>query len=370
MDWIKAEIDKSLLIAEVTRGKGIFEKSYFVVKVPDGYGYDGYCFQHSKSLVERGEHCYITFHREMKMELFLSEEKREEGKRYKRFKMDGQMLFDSVFSQYECAFKAERISREEQHQKKTIGSVVCGRYSGNNFDPRNTRYHEQDDLKVWFKSESGRFSNSEFKKVQNVKVEFEIKDNVSKFEFFKNEKKINVYLHDYQWFCDELKRIENTAFQTCEATKIFPAIADVYLTRCREVKAKLQECLFLAIGESQEQATTVKAKESYSVSEMKLLTTYEELFKVPHPARVTYWYGDSGLHAFKYTATPNEIQDVYNKALKAIGLSADEFKAKRYVDRADIVAAMQDNLKKNGIATTEQVAPSEAFAAPRRAIKR
>ena len=51
-------------------------------------------------------------------------------------------------------------------------------------------------------------------------------------------------------------------------------------------------------------------------------------------------------------------------------ISAEEFKAKRFIDRDDIVAAMQDNIKKNGIAITEQVAPSETVEAPRRAMKR
>lgn len=91
------------------------------------------------------------------------------------------------------------------------------------------------------RSKSGRFSNSEFQKVQNVRVEFEIKDNVSKFEFFKYEKKINEYLQDYQWFCEEVKRIEKreTSFQTNEAKEIFKNASVEYLTKCKEVQIAL-----------------------------------------------------------------------------------------------------------------------------------
>ena len=248
MNWIKSEINKSLLIGEVKRGKGIYEKSYFVVKIPCGYGYDNYCFCHSKSLIEIGEHCYISFHRDMKIELVLCEEKREEGKRYKRYKMDGQTLYDLVFSQYEDSYKTERKNKEEQRQKDTIGSIVCGRYNGNNYDICDSKYTYQDELKVWFRSKSGRYSNSEFQKVQNVNVEFEIKDNVSKFDFIEIEKKINEYLQDYQWFCEEVKRIEKriTLFKTDEATEIFANVSDEYLTKCKEA----QTIMYLKIKES------------------------------------------------------------------------------------------------------------------------
>ena len=242
VDWIESEISKSLLIGEITRGKGYFEKEYYVVKIPCGYGYDDYCFYHSKSLIELGEHCYITFHREMKIELILCEEKREEGKRYKRHKMDGQTLYDLIFSPYEDSCEAEKKKKEEQRKKETIGSFVCGIYNGNNYNIFDSKYNYQEDIKFWFRSESGRFSNSEFRKVQNVKVIFEIKNNVSKFEFFKYEKKINEYLRDYQWFCEEVKRIEERkkTFQTNEATEIFKNASDEYLIKCKEAQATLQ----------------------------------------------------------------------------------------------------------------------------------
>lgn len=77
-----------------------------------------------------------------------------------------------------------------------------------------------------------------------------------------------------------------------------------------------------------------------------LIATYEILFHVSEDERLTLYFGDYGAHYFKNNVTDEEIQPVYEKALEAIGLSEDEFKAKegKYIYRCQIENDMRKHI--------------------------
>ena len=76
-----------------------------------------------------------------------------------------------------------------------------------------------------------------------------------------------------------------------------------------------------------------------------LVATYEELLQVPGEACVTHYFGDLGMHIFKYDAAWEQIQDAYENALDVMGMDSESFQAEgRFVHRGEIISAMRDRL--------------------------
>lgn len=207
--WKDIVINNELIGEKITKGSGYFEKEYRYIKVPTGYGYDGYVFLLSEKLVNQSSDnnsWWFSICNDMKIELFYDPELREEGKRYNRHKMTGYDIVEKIFKQYEVDFKKEceerllskRIAKEKR-DKSNIGTVVCGNYTGNFYGNSYNNYNYQNSLSAFFLSSSGTYSNHMFLKVQNVKHEFVILK-MSKYHFVLYEEIINAYLNEYDMY--------------------------------------------------------------------------------------------------------------------------------------------------------------------------
>lgn len=77
-----------------------------------------------------------------------------------------------------------------------------------------------------------------------------------------------------------------------------------------------------------------------------LVATYEELFHIPDEQRTTDYFGDYGTHHFRYGITGEQIRPVYNKALAAMEMTEEEFRACYDADkgRGEIIGRMRDCL--------------------------
>ena len=85
---------------------------------------------------------------------------------------------------------------------------------------------------------------------------------------------------------------------------------------------------------------TIDPMTSYKTAQ--LVATYEELYHVPESERTTYYFGDLGLHVFKYGAPTDTVLTVYEKALTAVRLDNDTFQqSEDFIYRGGIIARMQ-----------------------------
>lgn len=204
--WKDISLENDLIGETVSKGKDIWKKDYTYIKTPKGYGYDNYCFLLSSNCVHSS---YFSICDDMNIELVYDPDLREEGKKYKRYKLKGYELFELVFKDYEINFFKEsedrnRMEREERERKdrKKIGRCVCGIYKGNNsiYDT-DLKYKSDFDFKAYFQLENGsRYANKRFDKVENVRVIYEICSGISKYEFNKWEDIINAYLGEFQQY--------------------------------------------------------------------------------------------------------------------------------------------------------------------------
>lgn len=208
--WKDITVPRKLIGETFTRGSGTWQKEYTYIFIPKGYGYDNYCFLLADSLVHlysgNSDEYWFSICHDMKIELFYSPEHREEGKKYKRYKLTGYQLFEEIFDEYETNFaweSAERLRKEQEKKdkrdKKNMGTVICGQYTGNVYGSIYNEYQYQDYLTSFFKSEGGAYSNKKFNKVQNVKREFKIME-MSKYHFLEYEDIINAYLNEYEMY--------------------------------------------------------------------------------------------------------------------------------------------------------------------------
>lgn len=91
--WKDIELDSNLIGDTINKGSGIFEKEYTYIKIPAGYGYDGYCFLLSSRCVHN---TYFSICHDMKIELIFDPELRENGKKYKRYSLVGRELNNRI----------------------------------------------------------------------------------------------------------------------------------------------------------------------------------------------------------------------------------------------------------------------------------
>ena len=88
-----------------------------------------------------------------------------------------------------------------------------------------------------------------------------------------------------------------------------------------------------------------------------LVASYEELLKVPYDQQLTAYFGDYGIHYFKYGITDEQIRPVYKKALATVEMTEAEFTAQsdRFRYRGEIVGRMRDCLLAEELNTGEEV---------------
>ena len=96
----------------------------------------------------------------------------------------------------------------------------------------------------------------------------------------------------------------------------------------------------------------MKKLENFSIREQRaaanLIATHEELLQVPETDCITYYFGDYGIHTFKYGTTETEFRPAYQNALNALGTTSEEFETRlsteRYKNRYNVIADMQSEL--------------------------
>lgn len=232
--WKDIELNSDLIGDTITKGSDTWEKEYTYIKIPEGYGYDNYCFLLSSKCVHISENeklylSYFSICHDMKIELIISPEFKENGKRYKRYKLSGRELFNTIFKDYEINFHKEYYERARKEQeekdkknKKKMGRCICGKYNGNFsvYDTGN-KYMPESCFKAFFQLEDGsRYSNKKFNKVENVKVIFEISSDISKYEFDKWEEIINAYLIEFHKYYLIAENIRNSLDKKTPYSKV------------------------------------------------------------------------------------------------------------------------------------------------------
>lgn len=218
--WKDIKVSCSLIGDSIKKGSGGWEKEYTYIKIPHGYGYDNYCFLLSSACVHYSaseDYWWFSVCHDMKIELIYDVELREQGKRYKRYKLSGRELFNTVFKDYEVNFAKESEEKakkdkamKEQKDKSVKGQIVCAKYRGNFHSFGDVHYRRDTCFKAYFMGyNNSTYCNHQYDKVRNVKVEFVIFDNISKHEFFQYETIINAYLSDFDMYMGMLQSLED-----------------------------------------------------------------------------------------------------------------------------------------------------------------
>lgn len=191
--WNDIRLDKKLIGKPVENDWGY---SYTFITLPKNNTYDDdYGFFISSKLVYS---TVFSLPNDYKIELQKNPDLRVSGRRYKRYKLSGLELKNTVFKNYIVdldAEAAERLENEsadrDRRNKKIIGRIVYGRYLGNSYG------RDMEWFSDYFFDHNGSFSNERYEKVRNVKVEVVIVDNVSKYCYEKTYNSIVSQLTDF-----------------------------------------------------------------------------------------------------------------------------------------------------------------------------
>ena len=179
MFWSDIRVGKKLIGEPVERSVGY---EYCFVTLPKNNLYDkGYGFFISAKLVMTD--CF-SLPDDYKVELQMNPSLREDKKRYKRYKLTGAELKETVLEPYivdlkeECTKReAEKRAERDRRNKKVFGRVVYGRYQGNNYGESG------DSCADFYFVHDGIFYNGRHQKVANVTVKFVVAENASKYLF-------------------------------------------------------------------------------------------------------------------------------------------------------------------------------------------
>lgn len=201
--WIEVILSKELLGERFVSGTGFYEKEYVYINIPDSDKYNHYCFQISAKLVDDKtdtDRLYLSFHSEAKFVLQKSREYRNGKKRYKRYELTGKELYAEVLEACEDTFLNELYKKEEEkirmrkaREKRIMGKIVYGKYTGNNYGYVADEYNS-----FFFKNiESSTYFNSIYEKVSNVEVIYCIDELVSKDFFRENVSKLHEKLNKW-----------------------------------------------------------------------------------------------------------------------------------------------------------------------------
>ena len=151
----------------------------FVTLPPNPHYAEGYGFYIGSSLITEG---YISLPDDYKIELLMTPELREPGKRYKRYRMTGKELASQIFDPYMDSVlkKQMEIQRQKERRYKRIkGDIVYGIYKG-------SRYDFPDQLYDFYFVHDGMYYNKRHEKVKNVVVESIVFEGVTKLFYDKS----------------------------------------------------------------------------------------------------------------------------------------------------------------------------------------
>ena len=82
----------------------------------------------------------------------------------------------------------------------------------------------------------------------------------------------------------------------------------------------------------------------FSCNEAELIATYEEVYQIPEESKITRWWGDGHMYEFKEKVNEDEIREVLEKSLKAVGMTKEEFNGYRYTYRQNLINKMEENM--------------------------
>lgn len=242
--WCKILIEGSLIGDEFTTGSGYYERTYCYISIPEGYGYDGYCFKLSVNCIDYNPQTSLykmSIRHDMRIELMYNPELREPGKRYPRYKMFGEELVAKIFDKYEndlLVFLSEEEKRKKEKQiqldKECFGRIVCGLYKGNFYDD-DPKYDPDMVYHAYFTSTKGVYRNSVYEKVRNVKVEFEICENVSRHFFYQQEEQLNRFLATKTMY-EDIRAQLDARLQGLESQEdVMPELAQIIKKSHKEI---------------------------------------------------------------------------------------------------------------------------------------
>ena len=109
LDWDIFELESGLISDVIKSGSGYYERESRFVMLPKNKIYeDGYGFYMSAKLAGKNS---LSIPDDFKVELQMSPETREPGKRYKRYKLTGKEIKEAVFLPYQQAQEAREMER-------------------------------------------------------------------------------------------------------------------------------------------------------------------------------------------------------------------------------------------------------------------
>jgi len=138
--------------------------------------------------------------------------------------------------------KEDQVKKEKRDRTK-IGTVICGRYTGNIYSINNVKYRTQNYLTSFFMSDTYTYSNHMFDKVKNIQREFVIMK-MSKYQFLRFEDIINAYIADYEMYKNMYEGLDERISQahTDVITKT-EDIAEEHAVRCKEAMGEIKNRL-------------------------------------------------------------------------------------------------------------------------------
>lgn len=195
--WYGYKLDQNLISEPIKSGSGPFERESVFVTLPENDTYpEGYGFFLSFKLLSWGN--TISIPDDLKVNLQMSPSRRVPGRRYKRYKLIGQQLVETVLEPHrqsvEAQEKAEQV-RLDKKNRKIVGDVVWGWYRGN-------RYTDAADATPdCFFYNGNRYYNGKREKVANVTTHVVIARGVSKYAFDQLKDAIRKRMSDWKELC-------------------------------------------------------------------------------------------------------------------------------------------------------------------------
>lgn len=201
--WKNIKVEKKLISEPIENGLGWV---HYFITLPknDLYG-QGYGFFISDRLVTDDG---IVISDDFNVELQMNPSLRDKNKRYKRFKVSGGELMETILLPHMANLEAKMEVERNRRNKKTVGRIVYGRYLGNTYGEDGDSAYD-----VYF-ARDGIYYNGRDKheKVENVHVKLVITDKTSKYDYEQNVKSLRERMKDWQRIdnaISELKKIEN-----------------------------------------------------------------------------------------------------------------------------------------------------------------
>lgn len=182
--WKNIRIEDNLIGKPIENDFGMAR--HFITLPKNALYENGYGFFISDRLVTEDG---ILISDDFNVELQMNPSLREGNKRYKRFKLLGEELIESVLFPHmvemEARMEAEQARKEAERNKRNkrvLGRIVYGRYLGNTYGEDADNYYD------FYFARNGIYYNGRDKheKVENVKAKFVVTDNASKYDYEQN----------------------------------------------------------------------------------------------------------------------------------------------------------------------------------------